>query len=82
VYTILFHFFVHLNFFNHFQVLDDEGYLSIVGRIKDTIIRGGENIAPREIEDVLFTHPFIENASVVAVPDERYGDEVNIVCVS
>lgn len=59
-------------------MLDDEGYLSIVGRIKDTIIRGGENIAPREIEDVLFTHPLIENASVVAVPDERFGDEVNI----
>ena len=56
--------------------LDEEGYISIVGRIKDMIIRGGENIYPREIEEFLYTHPDVEDAQVIGVPSERYGEEV------
>jgi fatty-acyl-CoA synthase len=56
--------------------MDDEGYLSIVGRIKDMIIRGGENIYPREVEEFLYTHPAIADVQVIGVPDERYGEEV------
>ena len=56
--------------------LDDEGYFQIVGRIKDMLIRGGENIFPREIEDFLYTHPAIEQVEVIGVPDARYGEEV------
>lgn len=56
--------------------MDDEGYLSIVGRIKDMIIRGGENIYPREIEEFLFTHPNIVDVQVIGVPDEKFGEEV------
>jgi fatty-acyl-CoA synthase len=57
-------------------VMDDDGYLSIVGRIKDMIIRGGENVYPREIEEFLYTHPAIADVQVIGVPDERYGEEV------
>jgi fatty-acyl-CoA synthase len=57
--------------------MDDDGYVNIVGRIKDMIIRGGENIYPREIEEFLYTHPAIADAQVIGVPDERYGE---IVC--
>jgi fatty-acyl-CoA synthase len=57
-------------------VMDDDGYLSIVGRIKDMIIRGGENIYPREIEEFLHTLPDVAEAHVVGVPSERYGEEV------
>jgi fatty-acyl-CoA synthase len=57
-------------------VLDDEGYFQIVGRIKDMLIRGGENIFPREIEDFLYTHPAIEQVEVIGAPDEKYGEEV------
>ncbi|WP_458525867.1 AMP-binding protein [Onishia taeanensis] len=56
--------------------MDDDGYVAIVGRIKDMIIRGGENIYPREIEDFLYTHPAISDVQVIGVPDERYGEEV------
>lgn len=56
--------------------LDDEGYCNIVGRLKDMIIRGGENIYPREIEDVLYGHPKIEQVHVVGVPDNKYGEEL------
>lgn len=56
--------------------IDDAGYGNIVGRIKDMIIRGGENIYPREIEEFLFTHPAIEDVAVLGVPDEKYGEEV------
>ena len=56
--------------------MDDEGYVSIVGRIKDMIIRGGENIYPREIEEFLYTHPDVADAQVIGVPSERYGEEV------
>jgi fatty-acyl-CoA synthase len=56
--------------------MDDEGYVNIVGRIKDMIIRGGENVYPREIEEFLYTHPDVVDVQVVGVPDERYGEEV------
>jgi fatty-acyl-CoA synthase len=56
--------------------LDDEGYVNIVGRIKDMIIRGGENIYPREIEEFLYTHPDVSDVQVIGVPSERYGEEV------
>ncbi|UQX10533.1 AMP-binding protein [Candidatus Mycobacterium methanotrophicum] len=57
-------------------VMDEEGYVSIVGRIKDTVIRGGENIFPREIEEFLSTHPDILDVQVIGVPDRRYGEEI------
>jgi fatty-acyl-CoA synthase len=57
-------------------VMDDEGYVAVVGRLKDMIIRGGENIYPREIEEFLFTHPEIQDAKVIGVPDEKYGEAV------
>ena len=57
-------------------VMDEEGYVTIVGRIKDMIIRGGENIYPREVEEFLHTHPAVSEAQVVGVPDTRYGEEV------
>jgi fatty-acyl-CoA synthase len=57
-------------------VMDDEGYVNIVGRIKDMIIRGGENIYPREVEEFLHTHSAIADVQVIGVPDERYGEEV------
>ena len=56
--------------------LDDGGYLNIVGRIKDMIIRGGENIYPREIEELLHTHPAVGDVQVIGIPDEKYGEEV------
>jgi len=57
-------------------VMREDGYCSIVGRIKDMVIRGGENIYPREIEEFLYTHPDIEDVQVVGVPDARYGEEL------
>ncbi len=56
--------------------IDEEGYCQIVGRIKDMVIRGGENIFPREIEEFLYTHPKIEDVQVIGVPDPKYGEEV------
>jgi fatty-acyl-CoA synthase len=56
--------------------MDDDGYLNIVGRIKDMIIRGGENIYPREIEEFLYGHPDIVDVQVIGVPDRKYGEEV------
>ena len=56
--------------------MDDDGYLKIVGRIKDMIIRGGENVYPREIEEFLYTHPNVADAQVIGVPSVRYGEEV------
>jgi fatty-acyl-CoA synthase len=56
--------------------LDAEGYVNIVGRIKDMIIRGGENVYPREIEEFLHTHPGVSEAQVIGVPSEKYGEEV------
>ena len=57
-------------------VMDEDGYVSITGRIKDMVIRGGENIYPREIEEFLYTHPDILDAQVVGVPDVKYGEEL------
>jgi fatty-acyl-CoA synthase len=56
--------------------MDDDGYLNIVGRIKDLVIRGGENIYPRELEEFLHTHPAVADVQVVGVPDEKYGEEL------
>ena len=56
--------------------VDEDGYYKITGRIKDVIIRGGENIFPKEIEDFLYTHPAVKDVSVVAIPSVRYGEEV------
>jgi fatty-acyl-CoA synthase len=57
-------------------VMREDGYCNIVGRIKDMVIRGGENIYPREIEEFLYTHPDLEDVQVIGVPDERYGEEL------
>jgi fatty-acyl-CoA synthase len=57
-------------------VMDEAGYLNIAGRIKDMIIRGGENVYPREVEEFLYTHPAIEDVQVIGVPDARYGEEL------
>ncbi|MGQ7787730.1 AMP-binding protein [Nesterenkonia sp. K-15-9-6] len=56
--------------------MDAEGYVQITGRMKDMVIRGGENIYPREIEEFLYTHPDIVDAQVIGVPDEKYGEEL------
>jgi fatty-acyl-CoA synthase len=56
--------------------IDDEGYCNIVGRVKDMVIRGGENVYPREVEEFLFKHPKIEQVTVVGVPDDKYGEEI------
>ena len=57
-------------------VMADDGYVNIVGRIKDMVIRGGENIYPREIEEFLYTHPAVADVQVIGVPDPRYGEEL------
>ncbi|MBJ7336080.1 AMP-binding protein [Mycolicibacterium sp.] len=57
-------------------VMDDAGYVQITGRSKDMVIRGGENIYPREVEEFLYTHPDVRDAQVVGVPDEKYGEEL------
>ncbi len=56
--------------------MDEDGYVNIIGRIKDLVIRGGENVYPREIEEFLYTHPAIADAQVIGVPDSRYGEEL------
>ncbi len=56
--------------------MDDEGYVNIVGRLKDMIIRGGENVYPREIEEFLYRHPKVQDVQVIGVPDARYGEAV------
>ena len=57
-------------------VMADDGYCNIVGRIKDMVIRGGENVYPREIEEFLYTHPDVEDVQVIGVPDVKYGEEL------
>jgi fatty-acyl-CoA synthase len=57
-------------------VIDDEGYCNIVGRIKDLVIRGGENLYPREIEEFLYKHPKIQDVQIFGVADDRYGEEL------
>ncbi|MGQ0619566.1 MAG: AMP-binding protein [Panacagrimonas sp.] len=61
-------------------VMDEQGYVNIVGRIKDMIIRGGENVYPREIEEFLYGHPDIRDVQIIGVPDEKFGEEV-MACV-
>src|SRR5207245_10314179 len=56
--------------------LDDDGYINIVGRIKDMIIRGGENVYPREVEEFLYTHPKVRDVQVIGVTDPTYGEEI------
>jgi fatty-acyl-CoA synthase len=60
--------------------MDEDGYVAIVGRIKDLVIRGGENVYPREVEEFLYGHPGIADVQVIGVPDERYGEEL-MACV-
>ena len=62
--------------------MDQDGYVNIVGRSKDMIIRGGENVYPREIEEFLYTHPEIRDVQVVGVPDERYGEEIAALVIA
>jgi fatty-acyl-CoA synthase len=57
-------------------VMDDDGYVNITGRLKDMVIRGGENIYPREIEEFLYSHPDVLDAQVVGVPDPKFGEEL------
>jgi fatty-acyl-CoA synthase len=57
-------------------VMREDGYCNVVGRIKDMVIRGGENVYPREVEEFLYTHPDIEDAQVIGVPDDKYGEEI------
>ena len=56
--------------------MDEQGYVNIVGRSKDMIIRGGENVYPREIEEFLYTHPAVADVQVIGVPDEKFGEEI------
>src|SRR5204863_7353831 len=58
------------------SMMDEHGYVRITGRLKDMIIRGGENIYPREIEEFLFTHPKVAEAYIFGVPDEFYGEQI------
>jgi fatty-acyl-CoA synthase len=60
-------------------LLDADGYVQITGRIKDMVIRGGENVYPREIEEFLYAHPDIVDAQVIGIPDETYGEELMAV---
>jgi fatty-acyl-CoA synthase len=60
--------------------MDEDGYVAIVGRIKDLVIRGGENVYPREVEEFLYGHPGIADVQVIGVPDERFGEEL-MACV-
>ncbi len=63
--------------------MDDDGYVAIVGRIKDMVLRGGENVYPREVEEFLYRHPAIADVQVIGVPDEKYGEELMAwVCVN
>jgi acyl-CoA synthetase (AMP-forming)/AMP-acid ligase II len=62
-------------------VLDDEGFLFIQDRVKDMIVSGGENVYPREVEDVLFQHPAVADVAVIGVPDERFGEAVKAIVV-
>ena len=57
-------------------VMDDAGYVNIVGRLKDMVIRGGENVYPREIEEFLYSHPKVQDVQVIGVPDQKYGEEI------
>src|SRR5258708_28283717 len=58
------------------DVIDEKGYCNITGRLKELVIRGGEKLSPREIEDFLYSHPLVQAVQVFGVPDHRYGEEV------
>ena len=58
--------------------IDADGYCNIVGRVKDMVIRGGENVYPREVEEFLLTHPDIQDVQVFGVPDKKYGEEISV----
>ena len=60
--------------------MDEEGYFYVTGRIKDMIIRGGENIYPKEIEEFIYTHPMTKDVQVIGVPDKKYGEEI-MACI-
>jgi fatty-acyl-CoA synthase len=62
--------------FGDLGTMDHRGYLRVIGRLKDMVIRGGENIYPREIEEFLYTHPDIADVQVIGVPDPKYGEEL------
>jgi long-chain acyl-CoA synthetase len=61
--------------------MDSDGFVFVTGRKKELIIKGGENIAPREIDDVLYTHPAVLEAAAVGIPDTHYGEEIMCCCV-
>ncbi len=61
--------------------MDEDGFVFVTGRIKELIIKGGENIAPREIDEAFYNHPAIQDAAAVAIPDEEYGEEIMCCCV-
>ncbi len=60
--------------------MDEEGFVFVTGRLKELIIKGGENIAPREIDEALYRHPAVLDAAAVGIPDDRYGEEI-LACV-
>jgi acyl-CoA synthetase (AMP-forming)/AMP-acid ligase II len=62
-------------------VMDEKGYITVVDRLKDMIIKGGQNVYPNEIEQVLLTHPAVQQAAVIGVPDEKWGEEVKALIV-
>ena len=61
--------------------MDEDGYIYLAGRADDLIIRGGENISPREVEDVIISHPKVEEAAVIGIPDEEWGQEPRAIVV-
>jgi len=61
--------------------MDEDGFVFVTGRMKELIIKAGENIAPREIDEVFYRHPAIQNAASVGIPDEEYGEEIMCCCV-
>ena len=61
--------------------MDDEGFIYIQDRVKDMIVSGGENVYPREVEEILFKHPLVADAAVISVPDDRFGEAVKAVVV-
>ncbi len=61
--------------------MDEDGFVFVTGRIKELIIKGGENIAPREIDEAFYKHPAIQDAAAVGIPDEEYGEEIMCCCV-
>jgi long-chain acyl-CoA synthetase len=61
--------------------MDEDGFVFVTGRIKELIIKGGENVAPREIDEAFYKHPAIQDAAAVGIPDDEYGEEIMCCCV-